>query len=217
MCDVDSSRSQSESYTQVNISDITHGMFYTEANRAAGVEATLYGFPYLSPSWWLPFLFVLFFLNATWVFRQRWRSRKSNTDLIHQFGSGLNLVWKCQIQCDLCWKQSRFGSLLMACGSTLPHGDAEAFSTCTFLLLYLMVSVWFCVSSIGGNGHQSDGIVPAQQPGQLLQPADRQQRARGGREQRGRPATVKKTREGPITWVPSVHSHPAGCETNEFA
>lgn len=57
-CDVDSSRSQSESYTKVNMSDITHGMFSTEANRAAGVEA----------------------------------KTESNTELIHQFGSGPNLV-----------------------------------------------------------------------------------------------------------------------------
>lgn len=49
--DVDSSRSQSESYTPLNISGITHRMFYTGANRTAGVKATLSGFPCFSPSW----------------------------------------------------------------------------------------------------------------------------------------------------------------------
>lgn len=49
-CDVDSSRSLSESYTQVNISDNTHRMFSTEANRAAGVEATLVFHVYHRPS-----------------------------------------------------------------------------------------------------------------------------------------------------------------------
>lgn len=39
--------------------------------------------------------------------------------------------------------------------------------------------------SAGGNGHQPHGVFPAQQPGQLFQPAPGQQGARGGREQRG--------------------------------
>lgn len=41
----------------------------------------------------------------------------------------------------------------------------------------------------GGDGHQPHGVVSAQQPGQLLQPAPGKQGARGGREQRGRVVT----------------------------
>lgn len=115
-------------------------MFSTEANRAAGVEATLFSMFIIVLVTPIPVFFTLEFR----VFRQRWRSRKSNTDLIHQFGSGLNLVWKCQ--CDLCWEQSRFRSRLIACGSTLPHGDTEAFSTCTFfIVVFDSLCVILCV------------------------------------------------------------------------
>lgn len=51
-----------------------------------------------------------------------------------------------------------------------------------------------CVPA-GGDGHQPHGVVSSQQPGQLLQPAPRQQGARGGREQRGRVIT-QEAREG---------------------
>lgn len=56
-----------------------------------------------------------------------------------------------------------------------------------------------CVCSPGGNGHQSNGVLSAQQPGKLLQPANGQQRTRRGREQRGRHATLQEARKGPIT------------------
>lgn len=42
------------------------------------------------------------------------------------------------------------------------------------------ITVCLCVA--GGDGYQSNGLLSAQQSGQLLQPADRQQRARRGRE-----------------------------------
>ena len=48
----------------------------------------------------------------------------------------------------------------------------------------------------GRDGHQPNGVFPAQQSGQLLQPADREQGARRGREQRGGGPSVQKTHQG---------------------
>ena len=56
-------------------------------------------------------------LNATWLFRLRLHSKKSYMyPICTTFESGLNRIWKCQIQCDLCCshcqKQIRYGSHL---------------------------------------------------------------------------------------------------------
>lgn len=51
-----------------------------------------------------------------------------------------------------------------------------------FTFFHVLLCLCLCVCVIGGDGHQSNGVLSAQQSGQLLQPAHRQQRARRGRK-----------------------------------
>lgn len=102
---------------------------------------------------------------------------------------------------------------VMFCTYSCLHVYMYFFSSTLYFAHWGSTSAAAAAPHAGGDGHQPHGVVPAQQPGQLLQPAPGEQGARGGREQRGRVVAQEASQGTSRRWLFTKTGKP---ETNNL-